>query len=71
MRLPKAQADETSASALLKGFVEACLDGRIALNQIGAIDPVNLDERIAAVIEQTLVPKIEKMEQRLGKLRAA
>lgn len=71
----KAAESKTNASAVLKGFIQAYLDGRIDLpadRSIGAIQ--GIDERIEAsldVLRAELRTEIQELSDRLGKLKAA
>lgn len=70
----KQQATEagSNASAMLKDFIDAYLDGRIEVKPDGSIDTeTNLDGRIEAVLERLIpryVPSLEGFNEKVETL---
>ncbi|MGG6266218.1 hypothetical protein ACQ4M3_05185 [Leptolyngbya sp. AN03gr2] len=68
----KAAENNTNASALLKEFIQAFLQGDIQIKPDGSIDTAAaLDERISGIVDQLVNDRLTKLEKRLGKSNVA
>ncbi len=68
----KAKATGSNASAVLKDFIDAYLDGRIDLKQDGSIDTfTGLDSKIEGCIDRVLGSRFDEVNDRLVKLNAS
>lgn len=66
------QAKAGNASAILKEFITAYLEGRIDLKQDGSIDTLaSLDGKIEAVLDRVMGGRLDEVTDQLGKLTAS
>jgi uncharacterized protein (DUF2342 family) len=68
----KANKAGSNASAVLKDFIDAYLDGRIDPKQDGGVDTLmSLDSKIEGCIDRVLGSRFDEVNDRLVKLNAS